>query len=887
MRVFTRVGILWRNFFHRERAEQELTEEIRSYVELLTAEKLRDGMNVEEARRASQIEIGGVEQLKEQVREVRSGAWLDTLLRDTRFGLRLFCKNPGFTIIATLTLALGIGATSAVFSVVDRALLRSLPYSEPDRLVMVGIVAPIEDWPFMFASDYVELHGYKHPFASLTSWSGVADCDITELNPVRAECAQVEASFLPTFGIQPFLGRVFTRDEDRPNSPHVALLSYGLWLSRFGGDPSVVGKALSLDGQSVQIVGVLPRDFELPNLARADLVLPQRLDEAALRPGSTRVLTVFAQLKPTIISPAQARVQLQPFFDKMIAGAPPQFQKEIHLKVQSLRDFQVHGVRLAIWILFCAVLAVLLLAMANVANLLLARAASRQREMSVRVALGASRARLVRQMLTESVLLSLTGGALGCFLAYLLIRLFAVIAPTAIPRIEQTHLDFRVLTFTLVVSFACGIVFGLSPALATSRIGARARPRHGETHRSLFRLASVGLQIALSLVLLTGAVLLLRTLRNLENVPLGMAADHVLTARIALGAASYSDTSRQMAFLDELESRLQRLPGVTALALSDSLPPGGQRRTRPFFALEVEGQPRFEKGTGGTIVWRAVTPGYFAALRIPIIQGRGFDETDRSPNMNVIVLSRALARLLFPDNNPLAQHLRLEPEGPWYTIIGVVGDVKNAGLTEDSDPEYYLARKYEINFGLQGLMLPDAIRRVAVVIRSPLPAKAVANWVRDEADSLDPGLPIEIGTLDQSVAQFTEPARFNSILLSLFAALALALAAVGLYGLVSFLVVERTHEIGIRMALGATPGSVVRLILGRVMRAAAVGAAAGLVGSFIATRFLRTLLFQVPAGDPFTFEIALVLLIAFVLLASYIPARRATHVDPMVALRYE
>jgi putative ABC transport system permease protein len=888
MRVFNRVRILWRNFFHRERTEQELNEQIRSCIERQAAEKLRGGPNVEEGRLASQIEMGGVKQPKEQVREGRAGAWVDTLLRDTRFGLRLLRKNPSFTIIATLTLALGIGVTSAVFSVVDRALLRNLPYLEADRLVMVGIVAPIEDWPFMFASDYVALHDYEHPFASLTSWSGVTDCDITDLNPARAQCALVDASFLPTFGVQLFLGRSFTRDEDRPNSPRVGLLSYGMWLSRFGADPNIVGKTLSLDGQAVQIVGVLRRDFELPNLAHADFVLPLRFDETALRPGSTGpILTVFAKLKPAISSPAQARVQLQPFFDKMIAGAPPQFQKEIHLRVQSLRDFQVQDVRPALWILFGAALTVLLLATSNVANLLLARAVSRQREMGIRVALGASQGRLVLQMLTESVLLSLTGGALGCFLAYLLIRLFVVIAPTAIPRIEHTNLDFRVLTFAMGVSVVCGIVFGLSPAFVTSGAHNLARAKPARTHRFIFRLASVGTQLALSLVLLTSAVLLLRTLQNLENVPLGMITDHVATARISLGATSYSDPSRQMAFLEEFESRLQRLPGVTAFAMSDSLPPGGQRRTRPFFALEVEGQPRFEKGTGGTIVWRAVTPGYFAALRIPIIEGRGFNEADRIPNNHVIVLSRSLARLLFPDSSPLGKNIRLEPEGPWYTVIGATGDVKNAGLTESSAPEYYLARKHEINFGLQGLMQPDAIRRVAVIIRSPLPAKSVANWVRDEVASLDPGLPVETGTLDQGVAQFTERAKFNTVLLSLFAALAMALAAVGLYGLVSFLVVERTQEIGIRMALGATSASVMRLILRRVMRLALVGAAVGAIGSLIATRFMRTLLFRVPPGDPVAFEIAILLLVACAFLACYVPARRAARLDPIVALRYE
>jgi predicted permease len=645
---------------------------------------------------------------------------------------------------------------------------------------------------------------------------------------------------------------------------------------------------LALDGQLVQIIGVLRSDFELPNLANADVVLPLRLDETTLRTGAPgQVLSVFAKLKPAIVSAAQARAQLQPFFDKLVAGAPPQFQKEIHLKVESLRDFQVRDVRLALWTLFAAAIAVLLLAIANVGNLLLARAASRQREMGLRTALGASGGRLLRQLLTESVLLSLTGGILGCLLAYAFIRFFIVLASAGIPRIERTSVDFRVLAFTMVVSVISGIVFGLSPAFAMSRARNLARAQPAKTHRFIFRLASVGTQLALSLVLLTSAGLLLRTLQNLQKVHLGMATENVVTARIALGAISYSDSARQMAFLDELESGVQGMPGVAAFAMSDSIPPGGERRTRPFFALEVEGQPKFEKGTGGTIVWRAVTPGYFETLRIPIIEGRGFAEADRMPANHVIVLSRSLARLLFPNGGSVGRNIRLEPGTPWYNVVGVARDVKNAGLTENSAPEYYLVRKHESGFGLQGLMAPDAIRRVAIIVRSPLPVQMVANWLRDKTAFLDPNLPVEIGTLQESVTRFTDRAKFNSVLLGLFAVLALVLAAIGLYGLVSFLVAERTQEIGIRMALGASRSNILWLILGRMARLALVGAVIGTIGSFIATRFLRTLLFEVPPGDPVAFGIALSVLIVFVFLACYVPAHRATRVDAMVALRYE
>jgi predicted permease len=753
---------------------------------------------------------------------------------------------------------------------------------------MVGIAAPmIRDRPFMFGSAYFELQDYKPPFAAFTSWSGVSDCDITDLNPVRAECAGVEASFLPTFGVQPFLGRTFTPDEDKPNSPRVALVSYGLWRSRFGGNPDAVGKELSLNGQSVQIVGVLPRDFELPNLAHADLVVPQRLDEMAQRRASPgQVLTVFARLKPATTS-AQTTEQIRPLFEKMIASAPPQFRKEVHLKVESLRELQVHDVRLALWILFGAVLAVLLLVTGNVASMLLARVAAREREMAIRAALGARRARLVRQMLTETVLLSFGGGALGCLFAHGLLRLFVVLAPKAIPRIEEAKLDFRVLMFTLAVSMVCSFVFSLPSAFVTPRSDLLATIRSTETPRHRFRGALVTSQIALSLVLLTGSVLLLKTLRNLESVPLGMSADHVLVGQIVLGVTPYSDPNRQTAFFDELESRLERLPGVSALAVSDTLPPAGERRTRPYSALEVEGQPRFENGTGGTIVWRAVTPAYFAVLRIPIIQGRGFQDEDRTSKDQVIVLSVSLARRLFAGRNPLGQNVRLFPGGPWCRVIGVVADVRNAGILEDSDPEYYLVRKHEPSFGLEGLMHPDAIRRAALILRSTLPSETIANLVRTEAASLDPRIPVLFETMHQRIGELTESARFNSLLLGMFAVLALVLAAVGLYGLLSSLVVERTHEIGVRAALGAESRQVLQLVMGRGLLLALIGVAIGVAAGLGLTRFLNGLLYGVRATSIMSYAFGSMVLVVVALLASYIPARRAMRVDPTVALRYE
>ena len=803
---------------------------------------------------------------------------MSTLLQDLRYGLRRLAKTPGFTIVAVVTLALGIGATTAVFSVVDRLLFRALPYRHADRLVSWGVTAPIEQDEFMLGTPYVRLRGHFAPFEAVTSFTpGNAECDLTDQNPARLSCARVESTFLPTFEVQPLFGRNFTREEDQPRAPKVALISYGFWQGRFGGDPGVVGKTISLDAQPARIVGVLPQDFEFPTLAQADLLLPQALDEAAQRPPNTgRVLRTFARLKPGV-TVAQATAALQPLYPQFIESAPPQFRKEIRLTVRSLRDRQVREVRLASLVLFAAVLAVLLIACANVAGLLLARAASRQRELAMRAALGAGRWRLIRQALTESLLLGLTGGAAGCLLAEILLRVFVTIAPQGIPRLSQAKLDLRVLAFALGSSLLCGVLFGLAPALRTPRPETLAGWRATGVDRQRFRQALVAMQVAVCLVLLAGAGLLLRSLWNLESQPLGISADRVVTASISLGQL-YPEAARQVAFFEELERRLKRLPGVQELALSDSLPPGGWEHSRVYASIEVEGRPRFAEGTGGMVTWRSVTPGYFSALDIPIIRGRGFTEEDRKPNEHVLVLSDALARRLFPGEDPLGQHLRLGLEGPWFTVVGVAGNVKNAGLFNREDPEYYLVRRHTPD---------DAFSASTLIIRSAMNPQAMAHWVRSEIADVDRTLPVTIETMKQRVGTFAERPRFDATLLGLFALIGILLAAVGIYGVISFLVTQRTQEIGVRMALGATRGDILRLFAGRGLKLIAVGVALGLVAGLAVTRVVASLLYGVSTDDPSTFAAVVMGLAGVAFLATYIPARRATKVDPMVALRCE
>jgi predicted permease len=787
-------------------------------------------------------------------------------MTDLRYAARGLWRAPMFACAAIFAVAIGTGAGTAVFSVVDRILFRSLPYSQADRLVSVGLMAPIIPQEFMLGSDYVEWRARQTPFQSITSWTGVADCDLTDTNPVRLTCAQVEANFLATLGVQPMAGRNFTADEDRPNAPRVAILSYGLWQGRFGGDPRVVGKTLPLDGESATVVGVLPRQFELPDLEHADVLLPQALNLAEQqRPRTGRVLRSVARLKPGV-TVEQAVAALQPLFRESLEFVPPQFRKEVGLRVRSLRDRQIQDARLASWILLGAVAAVLLIACANVANLLLARAATRQREFAVRAALGASRGRLMRQALTESLLLAATGGVAGCALAAMLLRVFVALAPEGIPRLQQASVDGRVLLFTLGVSLISGVVFGWAAGAG------------GGARRHLFRHGLVAAQICISLILLTGASLLLRSLWNLQNQPLGMRTDSVLTASITLGQKSYGEPARQLAFFEELEARLGRLPGVTQLALSDSLPPGGPARSTIYSVIAVRGRARAAEGTGGMVTWRSVTPAYFAALGIPILRGRAFQEHDRDPHGTAVILSDTLARRMFPGEDPLGKQIQPGRSGLWLSIVGVAANVKNSGLAERDDPEFYIARKHAAE---------TAGRTATAILRTAADPQAMSRWVRVTAAALDPTMPVNIETLNQRVGKLAERPRFNALLLGLFAGMGLTLAAIGLYGVMSFLVAQRTREIGVHMALGATPGAVARLVLAHAARWTAAGAALGAIGSLWAARLLDALLFHVSANDPWTLTAAIALLLGTALAAAWIPSRRAARVDPMQALRQE
>jgi putative ABC transport system permease protein len=878
LRIF---GARMRGLFRKRQLDGDLDAELRAHLEMLTEENVRRGMSPVEARYAARREFGGVEQSKELHREQRSIPFLDALFQDLRFALRGLRNRPGFALVAILTLSLGIASTTAVFSVVDRILFRSLPYPHDEELVSFGDKAPFEANEFVLGPDYVDWKKGQTPFLSVTSFvPGGADCDLTEKNPVRLKCALVESTFLPTFEIEPFLGRNFTSEEDRPHAPRVALVSYGLWRSRFASDRNLPGRTISLDGKPTVVVGVLPPQFEMPNLGHDDLLVPAALDGSTDRGPNARqmILRAFARLKPGITI-KQAAAAMEPLYQQSLNYVPPQFRKEVSFRVRSLRDRQIQDARVASWVLLGAVLAVLLVACTNVANLLLARATSRARELAVRTALGATRGRLIRQALTESLLLGVLGGLAGCWFAQFLLRLFVSIAPEGIPRLEQAAIDVRVLLFALGVSLLSGVLFGLASALRRPVPELLTGKENRATSRGMLRQLLVTVQIAVSLILLAGAGLLLRSLWKLETVALGMDAKSAITVGIDLTEYRYPDSAKQLAFFDQVEARLKQMPGVASLALSDTLPPSGGMQATFLSAIEIPGHTKFSAGTGGMIGYRYVTPAYFPALGVPIVRGRGFREEDRLPAEKPVILSEALANKLFSNGeDPIGKSFRFGLQNDWRTIVGIAGDVKNNGLAAPADPEFYIPWKNES---------AGYFRSGHLIVQSAINPEAIAKWIRTETAAIDPTVPVTIEGMKTRVGKLAQRPRFTAVLLSLFAAMGVLLAGIGIYGVVGFLVTQQTREIGIRIALGATPGSVLRMVLSNMVRWTATGAALGLLGAWLSSRLLESLLFEVRAHDPFLLGAALLVLLAVAFLAAWIPARRAMRVDPMVALRYE
>jgi putative ABC transport system permease protein len=630
---------------------------------------------------------------------------------------------------------------------------------------------------------------------------------------------------------------------------------------------------------------VLPPDFELPTLERPDMLFPETLDDPEQQARRRTIpLYCVGRLKPGV-GPAQAAAALRPLLVQAMQAVPANFRKDVTLRIRSVRERQIQDAKLTSWVLLAAVLAVVLIACANVANLMLARAFARARDLAIRTALGAGRGRLARQALTESALLAMCGGAAGSALAFGLLRILTTVAPTDVPRLNEASVDWRVLVFTVAVSLLCGILFGLAAALDRPRLEMLGGGRSVIDSRYRLRQALVATQICGSLVLLTGAGLLLKTLWNLQRQPLGMKVEGTVTASLTLGRTAYREPAQRVAFFDNMEERLRRIPGVEEVAISDSLPPSNSfLRTTIYGAIDVQGRPQFTGGTGGPVAWRAVTPGYFAALRIPIRRGHAFQDHDRDAHVNVVILSEMLAARMFAGQEPIGQQIRPGRIGAWLTVVGVAANVKNGGLAEAPMPEFYVPRKRAEVAGAWNGQIGYAAN---AIIRTTGDPRVAVPWVRSAIASLDTTLPITVETMEQQIGKLAAGPRFHAILLGAFAGLALLLAAIGLYGVMSYLVEQRTAEIGVRMALGATPGAISRLVLWEAAKWIFTGAVAGLAGSLWSVRVIERMLFHAAPHDPKTLAAASAVLLGVALLAAWIPSRRAASLDPMRALRGE
>jgi putative ABC transport system permease protein len=865
--------------------QRQFDAEFESHVALDTDEGMRAGLNEQEARRQALIRLGGAEQARQSYRERATLPLIETLRQDVRYALRGFRRNPVFALTAIVTLALGIGATTAVFSVVDRILFRPLPYADPSGIVSLGFVHSLERQEFVMGRFYVEWQKDQTPFSVLAAQStGVHNCDLVEDNPAQLGCISFQANFLPLFGIFPVLGRNFLPEEDRPNGPRVVMISYGLWKGHYNGDPHILGRMINVDGDPVRIVGVLPGDFQFPTLESADIVSPFAFDPAiqqTVNGGFGYPERVFARLKSGV-SVARAYAQMQSLFNGDLKLFPPSAKNEVRLSIRTLRDKETQDVRPVAWVLFGFVLAVLLIACANVAGLVLARGAGRQRELAVRSAIGASRGRLIRQALTEALLLSFAGFLAGLAMAQSLVVVFVRLAPTGIPFISKAHLDLRIAVFAALLSCLCGVIFGLTASLEKPGLAALNAKASMSRNRAFLRRSLVTAQIAVSIILLSGAVLFLRSFTKIEEQNLGMQTDGVLTMKVALPWWRYNTDQKVMDFYLRLESSLRRLPGTFAVGMATSIPPeaGGSQSFR-YSDLQVDGKPPVPPGSGGNVTGRSVTPDYFRALNIPIVRGRNFAEQGRTGGEREAILSRLLAARLFPGEDPVGK--RFAPDKrfsrPGSIIVGVADNVKNNGLTEQSDPEMYTLRRN----------VPDdwSGNRLIVVIDSVMPASTIEPWVRSEIASIDRTVPVEMEPLSQSVSRLADRPRFATTLLGFFALMGLVMAVIGLYGLMAYMAVQRTQEIGVRMALGADPPRILRLILGEGMRLVALGGAVGLVAALTLARLLKSLLFEVGPHDPLSFVGVALLLVAVSTLATLLPARRAASIQPMDALRAE
>jgi predicted permease len=891
----------FRSHFRKRKMEQEIEKELRFHLEMETEKNIGRGMNDQDARHAAQRAFGGVEQTKEFYRDLARFRWIEDTWNDLRYGLRMFVRNPMFTLIAMSTLALGIGANTAIFSVVNAVLVKSLPYNEAQRLVSVNeYTASFGGEGSVSYLNFIDWRTRNQVFETfgVYNWgnynlSGVGEAE-------RLIAAQTSADLFSALRVGAALGRVYTSEEDSPGASPVVVLSHTLWKRRFGGDPNVLGRALTLNDRKYIVIGVMPQGFSFPHDVEMWIPVGPISDQEQWKQRINHMgLYTVARLKPGVTI-EQARADMKNIAAALEQQYPDSNQGTTAI-VNPLREGMVRGIRRPLYVLLSAVGFVLLIACANVASLMLARAAARQKEIAVRAALGARPWRLVQQLLTESLLLALAGGGLGLLVAYWGIGSILAISPEGlIPRIEEINLDLNVLLFTAVISILTGVVFGLAPALQLSRSDVqetlKATSRSASGRQTWLSSGLVVTEIALTIVLLVGAGLLIRSFARLQHVNPGFETENRLRFRILLPEQEYPDTEldKRINFFSQVREKIATLPGVQSVGLSSGLPLGHNGSSTIFTFV---GQPEPPLAEIPSMEVCTVDIGYFQTLGIPLVRGRFFNEQDNRSHlkpedlkdktgvqqivagMNTIIIDEEFARRYFSGRDPLGQKIRLgRSNDPWattLTIVGVVGRVKMEGLRKNSD----LVQGY---FPFQQSPWP----LMTVTLRTQLTPDSLIASVRREVEKVDPNQPIfDINTLEEIRSKSIASDRLNLTLLGVFAAVALTLALVGVYGVVSWMVSQRKHEIGVRMALGARTGDVLRLVLGQGIIIIITGVGIGLAGAFALTRLIKAMLFEVSATDPTTFIFIAMLLAAVALLACFIPARRAAKVDPVVALR--
>ncbi|HEY2459377.1 MAG TPA: ABC transporter permease [Candidatus Acidoferrum sp.] len=865
-----------RSLFRKEQVDRELNEELGSYLEMAADEKIKQGMTRKQALRAVRLERGSIDAAKEVVRSAGWEFFVETCWQDLRFAARMLRKNPTFTVVAVLTLGLGIGANTAVFTVVNGVLLRPMPFPEPQRLFLVSLTprsGPFVWQPGVADSDYLAFRDQDQAFENIASFTKGTTASLTGAGEAaQIPVAYVTTGFFATLRTNPEIGRGFLEGEDESGHDNVAVLSNELWKQRFGSDDKILGKTIRLDGVGRTIIGIMPPGFAFPD-AKVWMPLGIRIGHNSFtRP-------VVGRLKAGV-SPQQAQAELETFAERLPLD-PGESKTDRMPQIIPLKDLLVANIRPMLLVFAGAVTFVLLIACANVANLFLARAAGRGQEMAVRSTLGANRWRLVRQLLAESTVVSLAGGAAGILLAFWGVPALIALAPAGkIPRMEMIRIDGCVLAFTFGLSVITGLVFGLAPAFRATRHAALeslSEAGRGVTtsHEGIRGVLTIS-EIAVALILLTGAGLMLKSFLLLRNVNPGFVAHSVMTMTVDLPDSTYRTTSQMQAFDTRTIAGLSRLPGIVVAAAVDWMPLSGALAMGTF---QVEGgrRPR-----GFMVDKPCISSGYFRAMGIRLMRGREFTEGDNATAPGVVVVSQSVARTLWPGQDPLGKRISMEDDpkpGDWLTVVGVVDDIKQQGLAKNSDPAIYQPYLQVSNSGF--------LSHMTFVVRTASRPESVAAGMRTILQEVDKNQPMSISSMESLIATTTAESRFQMRLLATFALTALALTIVGVYGVLAYSVAQRTREIGVRMAFGAQGIDVLRMFVRKALLLISAGIVIGGAGAFALTRLLATFLFEVKSNDLPTFA-AVALALAFsALTACYIPARRAMRVDPMVALRYE